>query len=396
MSASHFWRLLATVSIAAGCLLAGCKAPAQARAQLPSNSESFATLWAAYRARFIAPSGRVIDDSHADRRTTSEGQAYALFFSLVANDRPLFGHILTWTRNNMAQGDLSKNLPAWLWGRKKDGGWGVKDSNSAADADLWLAYTLIQAGRLWHKPAYTSLGKHLADKIASQEMATIGSFGPILLPGQTGFGPTDNGCYNLNFSYMPLPLLEYMSRYLGSPWRDLADNLPKLLAKATPKGFAADWNRWCPSSGLGIDPKRGPTGSFDAIRVYLWAGLSPAALPGQSQITSDLDGMTAYLKTHESVPERINTMTGTTQGHAPVGFDAALMPFARALGLNNAFNRLARRVRAAQNAKSHLLGQPARYYDQNLALFAFGRLDQAYRFTHKGQLSVRWNKQGDS
>lgn len=43
-------------------------------------------LWQAYGQRMIAGDGRVLDRTAGDR-TTSEGQAYAMFFALVANDR---------------------------------------------------------------------------------------------------------------------------------------------------------------------------------------------------------------------------------------------------------------------------------------------------------------------
>ena len=43
-------------------------------------------LWNAYAARFVDAQGRVFDP-RASQTTTSEGEAYAMFFSLVANDR---------------------------------------------------------------------------------------------------------------------------------------------------------------------------------------------------------------------------------------------------------------------------------------------------------------------
>lgn len=393
MKPSRICRLVAVAVAAVALVLAAPLANAAAPAPSPAATESFTTLWQAYQRHFIAASGRVIDASRRDRRTTSEGQAYALFFALVGNDRALFRRLLHWTQNNLAQGNLAQHLPAWLWGREKDGSWGVKDSNSAADADLWLAYTLMQAGRLWADPAYTRLGKHVAAEIAGKETADLGALGPVLLPGQAGFGPKKDGCYDLNFSYMPLPLLTYLGHSLGAPWRTLAAHLPDLLRTAAPKGFVPDWNRWCPQSGLGLDPRRGATGSFDAIRVYLWAGLTPAAMPGGDKVAAALYGMTHFLHARDAAPEHVDTVTATTtHGQAPVGFDAALLPFARAQGLTTAFHRLAARVQAAQGGQNHLLGQPPRYYDQNLALFALGDLDQAYRFSRRGQLGVAWHE----
>ena len=42
--------------------------------------------------------------------TTSEGQSYALFFALAANDREAFDKILLWTENNLADGSLKALL----------------------------------------------------------------------------------------------------------------------------------------------------------------------------------------------------------------------------------------------------------------------------------------------
>ena len=71
-------------------------------------------LWDQYKLQFLKPEGRIVDWD-AGARTTSEGQAYALFFSLVADDRPAFDCILAWTETHLAQDSLRNNLPAWLW-----------------------------------------------------------------------------------------------------------------------------------------------------------------------------------------------------------------------------------------------------------------------------------------
>ncbi|MFL6704996.1 MAG: glycosyl hydrolase family 8, partial [Paraburkholderia graminis] len=81
--------------------------------------------WEQFRRKFVSPDGRVIDVGSDDDRTVSEGQSYGLFFALVANDRASFDRLLHWTENNLAEGDLTAHLPAWLWGRGQDGKWGV-------------------------------------------------------------------------------------------------------------------------------------------------------------------------------------------------------------------------------------------------------------------------------
>src|ERR1700761_5769956 len=142
--------------------------------------------WNDYRVfveRFVQADGRVIDYSTPAQQTTSEGQSYALFFALVANDRAGFDRLLGWTRTNLAGNQFdaqNMRLPSWQWGRKADGSYGVLDPNSASDSDLWIAYDLLQAGRLWHEAGYTQLGEALATQIARQEMTTLPGVGPML------------------------------------------------------------------------------------------------------------------------------------------------------------------------------------------------------------------------
>lgn len=170
-----------------------------------AGAESGWPLWNRYAARFISAEGRVIDPDR-NSMTTSEGQSYAMFFALVAGDAASFERLRSWTENNLAQGDLSKHLPSWSWGKGDDGAWRVLDENSASDSDLWIAYDLLQAGTVWQKPEYRQAGKSLLENIAKEEVAQLPNVGPVLLPGRVElFAKGDR--WVLNPSYMPLPLL---------------------------------------------------------------------------------------------------------------------------------------------------------------------------------------------
>ena len=75
------------------------------------------TMWDQFKDVNIDKSYRVIDYSDSRSITTSEGQSYAMFFALVADDRPTFDKLLEWTEKNLSRGDITKHLPSWLWGR---------------------------------------------------------------------------------------------------------------------------------------------------------------------------------------------------------------------------------------------------------------------------------------
>ncbi|WP_239507635.1 glycosyl hydrolase family 8, partial [Proteus mirabilis] len=91
--------------------------------------------WEQFKKAYVSAEGRVIDPSDARKITTSEGQSYALFFALAANDRQGFDKLFQCTQNNLAQGDLRAHLPGWLCGKKSEDEWTLLDSNSAADSD---------------------------------------------------------------------------------------------------------------------------------------------------------------------------------------------------------------------------------------------------------------------
>lgn len=121
--------------------------------------------WTRTQLRMIASEGRVIDYPDSRLIMTSEGQSYALFFALVNNDRALFRRLVHWTQANLAKGDLSSNWPARLWGGKPDGQGGGLDSKSATDSNLWIAYSLLEAVRLWKERGYTAMGNQLLAQI---------------------------------------------------------------------------------------------------------------------------------------------------------------------------------------------------------------------------------------
>lgn len=309
---------------------------------------------------------RVIDHDAGDR-TTSEGQAYAMFFALVANDRPRFDGLLRWTEQNLASGNLSKHLPAWLWGHKQGDTWGVLDTNSAADADVWLAYTLLEAGRTWDEPRYTKLGTALARQIAAEEVAPVPGLGIALLPAPKGFSHRD--VYRLNASYVPLQVLVRLSHLLpDGPWQQVVASSLTLIKDSATHGFAMDWIDFGKDGSF----TPSPVGSYEAIRVYLWAGMTDPATPDREGLLKSLSGMRDYLRRDDRPPAKVKQDGTAEDPKGSVGFSGALLPYLAALGETNLRSAQVSRVQSEFDAPTGLYGRPAKYYDQNLLLFALG------------------------
>lgn len=350
----------------------------------PAFCEKSWPAWDAFKKSSIED-GRVEDHSTQGMRTTSEGQSYALFFSLVANDRVTFEKLLNWTEKNLAAGDLSTRLPSWLWGKNDNGTGGVLDINSASDADLWMAYTLGEAGRLWGDRRYVALSSLMADRILAAESMEVPDLGQVLLPGVAGFKPTP-ASVRLNPSYVPMQLMHWFAEHShDARWTSIQNSSQQLIVKSSPKGYAPDWTIYDYSRGFiaDTDPEKGGSGSYDAIRVYLWAGMLNRDDSSRSVLTDALKPMALLVEKMGAPPESVQIMTGVANNQGSSGFSAAMVPFLQTAGMGKAADEQLARIAAQPVAENS-------YYDQVLSLYALGWRDNLYHFDLKGNLAPRW------
>lgn len=351
----------------------------------PASCATTWPAWETFKTSSISAEGRVIDRSSDDQRTTSEGQAYAMFFALVANDRATFDKLLRWSEFNQSQDDLTSHLPAWNWGKNEQGSWGGLDANSASDADLWMAYALGEAGRLWTERRYVALSSLLADKILASETLDVPKLGLVLLPGAAGFTPTPTRV-RLNPSYVPLQLLHWFTAHSKDPrWAALLQSSEQIIIKSAPKGYAADWVIYDYDQGFMPDPdaEKGLVGSYDAIRVYLWAGMMNRDHTERGTLLKALKPMAQLVENHGAPPESVQVLTGEAYNTGSSGFSAAMIPFLQSAGYNRAADAQQQRLEAEPIAEDS-------YYDQVLGLYALGWRDNLYHFDSKGNLTPRW------
>lgn len=341
-------------------------------------------LWQAFAARHLQADGRIVDFHSPLQHSTSEGQAYGMFFALVGNQRAAFERMLAWTEQHLANGRLDAQLPAWQWNSTG----GVLDPHSASDADLWLAYDLIEAGRLWRAPALTQRGLALLKLIDAREVIAVAGLGLVLLPGADGF-VSAAGHLRLNPSYSPLPLLRRLATVdAGGPWEALATSGTRAIVDGAARGAVPDWIGWQPGSGFIPDGRA--IGSYDAIRVYLWLGMSaPNDALAQRQ-SAQLHGPAIWLASHADLPEQFDTLSGSASGLAPPGFQAAILPYLKMRGDLARYGALRERVRSKLADFAQGKAPELTYYDLVLSLFGFGWSEGHYRFSPTGALQTRW------
>src|SRR6201991_2432220 len=115
---------------------------------------------------YVEPDGRVVRrDEGGD--VVSEGQAYGMLIAVAVGDETRFRSIWKWTKAYLRRAD---GLLAWRWADNK-----VTDVNSAADADLDAARSLLLAGRRFNAPELTNDGRRLGVAILQTETIAVGT-----------------------------------------------------------------------------------------------------------------------------------------------------------------------------------------------------------------------------
>jgi endoglucanase len=194
---------------------------------------------------------------------------------------------------------------------------------------------------------------------------------------------------------MPLPILRRFAAVSpNGPWDEIATNTALLISVNNPKGYAVDWlsyeSKPDGNAGFIVDPEKGERGSYDAIRVYLWAGMTSKKDPLATPIMKSLHGMTEAALKNGMPPEVINVQQGTFSGVSPIGFSAALLPFFKTSGQVDVLSKQLNRVNKAivENA-SQQQTESARmpYYDYVLCLFGTGWIEKRYQFMPNGKLN---------
>lgn len=336
-----------------------------------SQAVAYHFIYQNFSHKFISKDGRVIDFSDDRLITTSEGQSYALFFALVNHDQMQFDKILQWTVNNLAKGNLSQNLPAWLWGQElKTKQWQVLDQNSASDADLWIAYSLLEAGRLWHNTYYKNLGLSLLKQIETKETVVIPNLGRLVLPGEFGF--VHSKSWKLNPSYSPIQLMRYFSQY-SDIWMEITQNTATLLLQTSPYGYAPNWITFSDDWNL---KEAELCGSYDAIRVYLWAGMLSNKEPFKKILLKKFNLFDEKIKNQGVPPQKLCFNNPQLKNQGPIGFSGAVLPFLKdAQVQQQQFKRIVQQYYDNDS-----------YYNNMLILFGLGWYANLYKFDEKGDL----------
>lgn len=214
--------------------------------------------WVAYRERFVAEDGRVVDDANGGV-SHSEGQGYGMLLALLAGSRPDFERIWTFTETELMLRD--DGLAAWTWDPAASPR--VTDRNNASDGDILIAYALARAGEGWGEDRFVARARQIAQALG--RTSVFEHRGRLLLrPGVDGFdaddrpdGPVVNPSY---WVFEAFPVLESLAP--ETDWPAVARGGRALIAEA---GFGG---RRLPPDWLSLAGEARPAEGFPAEFGY--------------------------------------------------------------------------------------------------------------------------------
>lgn len=217
-------------------LLIGLAACGAAKAQTATID---AASWSAYKAKFLDPSGRIIDDGNGNV-SHSEGQGYGLLLAYLAGSPSDFEQIWYFTRTELLLRD--DGLAVWRWDPAATPH--VTDTNNASDGDILIAYALARAGAAWNRSDYIEVASKVARALLSETIVERNGL-TLLLPGVSGFsakdrsdGPIINPSY---WIFEAFPLLATLAP--SEKWGKLTEDGTGLLRrmKFGPRQLPSDW-----------------------------------------------------------------------------------------------------------------------------------------------------------
>ena len=207
-----------------------------------SPENQLKSWWKSYKRNFILRSGRVQRPEN-DYDTVSEGQAYAMLFSVFMNDKKTFDQIYRWTEEHLSRnkrnGDL---LLAWCW---KNGN--VEDWMPASDADCDYAFALLLASYKWREKAYSEKALRVINDIMKFETVCRNGNRLFLLPGMWGDEENEFLIQNPSY-YRPAPFRLFYEITQDGRWLDLIKTGYWILCKTADRlgntngcGLVPDW-----------------------------------------------------------------------------------------------------------------------------------------------------------
>lgn len=214
--------------------------PARATPIVYSNSALLLELWNNYKANNIEKSSnRTLDESQSNI-TTSEGQSYTMLRSVWMDDKKTFDDSWKFSKNNLQR--KSDNLLSWKFGQKVDGSYGlltdIGGQNTASDADVDTALSLLMAYSRWNDPAYLYQAKQMITGIWEQEVVMVAGK-PVLAANDLEKMSKDSIVVNPSY-FSPYSFKLFATADTKHDWTSLTNNSYNILTALSKSTLGSD------------------------------------------------------------------------------------------------------------------------------------------------------------
>ncbi len=192
--------------------------------------------WQQYKKNFITEAGQVIDPQ--EDNTTSRGQAYALLRSVWTDDKATFDSVLDWTELNLLK---PNNLHASKLTIEENNEKNISNDNSSTDADIDIAFSLIQAANKWNSPDYQEKAQKILDSIWVYNVAELNN---TLYLGSGDAARKDTGILVNASHYSPGMFRVFAQTDPNHDWSKLADDSYDFLnaTRDSRTGLVPNWS----------------------------------------------------------------------------------------------------------------------------------------------------------
>jgi len=235
---------------------------------------SLKTWWELYKQNFVQPDGRIQRPEH-DSDTVSEGQAYAMIFSVFMGDKDTFHLIYGWTEKHLSRkNNYGDHLLAWHW---KDGN--VTDWMPASDADCDYAFALLLASQRWNRNQYKEKALLVSSDILSKETVRSDKNRLFLLPGIWGNEKDGHLIQNPSY-YSPVAFRLLYKATQDKRWLDLIETCYWILGRSCVRmndvqgcGLIPDWCIVDPHGNIIKAEDRSGDYGWESVRIPMRIGL---------------------------------------------------------------------------------------------------------------------------
>jgi endoglucanase len=368
-----------------------------ARPQEFSQKNMLRALWHQYKDTYLEPGTIRSLDKQQKNITTSEGQSYTMLRAVWMGDREVFDEAWQWTKDNLQRSE--DHLLSWLFGERPDGTYGVLVDeggyNTAADADIDIALSLVFASKRWNDEVYFGDAAEIIRDIWRREVVMIGGRPYLAANNVEKTAPKSSIIVNPSY-FAPYAFKIFAEIDPGNDWNGLAETSYEVAQKSIELALDKESSAHLPPDWIAVDKATGEISavaseslttnySFDALRMpwrfavdYIWSGdpRAKAVLDSIGHLSGEWDrrGSLAAAYSHDGA--RVLDKESLAMYGGSIGYFMVSDPRAA----KEIYSRKLERIYDPNESKWLT---PQGYYDENWAWFGMalyaGEIRDLYR-----------------